>query len=261
MAESVQENSLPSPGSGPRETPTPRGPRRAWPWLLGAALVVVGGGIVVFLLTRDNTPERPQEEPLVGELRILIRPAAPGKEILPVDEAGALPVRAGDRMQLEVRFNQPALPYVVWLDCEGRVVPLYPWNIDDAEVEDANLPPPAMRPTRVMLSPMTIGKGWKFGKQGGLETVLLLARRSRLGEDVRLGSLLGPVPATKFRHQGEVAVLELDRGGDSLTTVLARDRGTDAEAQEADRPLLALLARLREQFEVVRAVRFAHEGQ
>lgn len=260
MVESVQENSLPFPGSGPHQTPTQRGPRRAWPWLLGVALVVVGAGIGGFLLTRDGTPEGPREEPLVGELRILIRPAAPGKEILPVDQAGALPVRAGDRMQLEIRLNQPALPYVVWLDCEGRVVPLYPWNVDDAEVTDVNEPPPVMRPTKVVLSPMTIGKGWRFGKQGGLETVLLLARRSPLTQDVRLGSLLGPVPTTKLRLQSEVAVLDLERGGDALTTVLARDRGTDAEAREADRPLLALLARLREQFEVVRAVRFAHEG-
>jgi hypothetical protein len=43
--------------------------------------------------------------------------------------------------------------------------------------------------------------------------------------------------------------------------LLTRDRGTEEEAREVDQPLLARLGRLRDQFELIRVARFAHEGE
>jgi hypothetical protein len=63
------------------------------------------------------------------------------------------------------------------------------------------------------------------------------------------------------RHREEVVILGLDPGSKSVATVLAQNRGADEEARAADEPVQALLLRLRDHFEFVRAVRFAHEGE
>jgi hypothetical protein len=156
-----------------------------------------------------------------------------------------------------VQFDVPACAYLVWLDCEGQAVPLYPWNHETIEVRDANAPPPTRKATTTIHNP-PIGGGWTFGKKGGVETVLLLARREPLDPGMRLGPLLGQVPPPKLRHRGEVAILGLDRGADSVSTLFARDRGPDDETRAADEPLKAAMVRLRDHFELIRAVRFAH---
>jgi hypothetical protein len=91
--------------------------------------------------------------------------------------------------------------------------------------------------------------------------VLLLARRTPLGEDAKLGSALASLPIPPMRQPHELAVLGFDRGSDPVWAALTRDRGTEEEAREVDRPLLERLARLRDQFELIRIVRFAHEAE
>jgi hypothetical protein len=219
----------------------------------------LAGGAALIARQGDSAAQ-PNEIALDGELIVSIKSSAEGGQPLGIEELGAVPVRADGWMSLEVHFNQPAFAYLVWLDCEGRVVPLYPWNNDELEVKDISQPPPTRRAANAVLSPMTIGTGWKFGQQGGVQTVLLLARRTPLSETTRLEALLSPVPVTKMRLPGEVAVLGLDAGKDSVSTLLALNRGSEEEAQAADEPLRALLVRLRDHFELIRAVRFVHEG-
>jgi hypothetical protein len=212
----------------------------------------------VFLVAWSGLLSQPAGPPLTGELTVVIRPADSG-DMLTVEEPGAVPVRSGAWMSLQVNCNQPLYTYLIWLDSQGQVVPLYPWNNERVEVVDADQPPPVRIPAKVVISPATAA-GWRFGRQGGMETVLLLARRSPLPEDVKLGSLLGSLPPARVRLRDEVAVLGLDRGG-GVASLLARGRGPEEEAREADRPLLERLERLRDQFELIRVVRFAHEGE
>lgn len=232
-------------------------PRRSR-WRLGLllALALVGGvGVLVALwLSR-----RPAEVPLDGKLVVVVRPPGRAQKARGVEEPGALPVRAGGQMSLEVHFNQPAFAYLVWLDSQAQTIPLYPWNHDRIEAKDANEPPPRRKSTTVVFNP-PLGVGWQFGEQGGLETVLLLARRTPLDEGTRLGPLLGPLPPTRVRLRDEVAILGLGAGDDAVSTLLAQNRGSEAEARAADEPLRALLLGLREHFELIRAVRFAHDG-
>src|SRR5262249_38084279 len=150
---------------------------------------------------------------------IFVRPALGNQDSVRVDEPNALPVREGGRMNLQAQFHQGqrAYPYLVWIDSQARVLPLYPWNLDELDVQDANAPPPARIATGSVRSP-GFSTSWKFGKQGGLETVLLLARRTPLPEGVRLGDLIGPLPPVKAPHPTEVAVLGLGGKNPSLTT-------------------------------------------
>jgi hypothetical protein len=139
-------------------------------------------------------------------------------------------------------------------------VPLYPWNNDRVEVVDANQPPPVRIASKRVMSP-GLSTAWTFGPRGGLETVLLLARRTPLGEDTKLGSLLGSMPPTPMRRRDEVVVLGLDRGSDAASSLVTLNRGTEEEARAVDQPLLARLDQLRDQFELIRVIRFAHEGE
>jgi hypothetical protein len=124
-------------------------------------------------------------------------------------------------------------------------------------VKDVNQAPPARKASASITNP-PIGGGWKFGKRGGVETVLLLARRTPLDASVKLGPLLGSIPPPKLRNPGEVAVLGLNPATDAVATLLAQNRGSDEEVRAADEPLRAAMVRLHEHFEFIRAVRFAH---
>lgn len=241
-----------------------RGPARPHPprrrsWLLPAALAVLAVGGVLAVL-QFGSSGRADVGPLDGKLIVIVRPPERAVEPLPVEAPGALPVRADGIMSLEVQLNQPAYAYLVWLDTEGQAVPLYPWNPETLEVRDVNLPPPVRRSAKVVYSPL-LGGGWRFGKKGGLETVLLLARRTPLDEGMRPGPLLEPLPPPGMRQRDEVVVLGLDAGADSVSTLLAQNRGPEDQARAADEPLRALLLRLRDHFELIRAVRFAHDGE
>jgi hypothetical protein len=254
-----QTDSLP-PSAAPSMAPAVRR-SPAWRiWLIVAAIGLLAGGAIV-AVRWSGWFGRPVETPLDGKLVVAVRAGGPATGSLLIEEPDALPVRAGGSMSLEVHFNQPAYTYLVWLDCQGKVVPLYPWNMDEIEVTDVNEPPPLCSPTHIVFNPVTIGQGWKFGNQGGLETVLLLARRTPLSKDVRLGTLLAPLPPAKMRLGNEWAVLTLPPGTDSLTTLSAANRGPEEVARAADEPLRKTLLGLRDHFELIRAVRFAHEGE
>lgn len=247
----------PGPAPSPPTESNPR-PQNRRPWLLLAVLVLLAGGAALAYWWPRSDPTRPSgDQPLTGKLNVIVRSPERAVEPLQVEEPNALPVRAGGIMSLEVQLEQPACAYLVWIDTEGQVVPLYPWNHETIEVRDVNAPPPARKASKTINNP-PIGGGWKFGKKGGVETVLLLVRREPLDPGVRLGPLVGSVPPPKLRHRNEVAVLGLDRGADSVSTILAQNRGPDDEVRAIDEPLRAAMLRLRDHFELIRAVRFAH---
>jgi len=254
----MEENTSPKNPGSPEVVKVPR-PRRLTllMWMAACGLVV---GASVFLLNWNRHP--PVDIPLDGELNVSLIKVTNGKQVsYPVEDPNALPIGEGDGMHLEIRCNQPAFMYLVWLDSRGKVVPLYPWNMDNIEVTDANEAPPLCRASTLVLNPITIGNTWKFDKGSGLETVLLLARRTPMDANVKLQALLGDVPPAKLRDPGEVAVLGLNRGAPAISTFKAIKRGSVEEAHARDRLLATQLEKLRDQFDLIRVVRFAHEDK
>jgi hypothetical protein len=96
--------------------------------------------------------------------------------------------------------------------------------------------------------------------KSGLETVLLLVRRTPLPADVKLGELIGPQPRLPLADPLELALLKLDRGQKVERGETDDRRGLRQRAQKIDDPLLELVSRLQRHFEVIRVVRFAHQG-
>jgi hypothetical protein len=236
-------------------------PRQSWgwkPWLLGA---VAGLALAVGTWMLFFRPSGSPEVPLEGEL--IVRVWSPDGKVKPglkVDEPGALPVREKDWIHLEVRLNQPAYVYLLWLESQGEVTALYPWN-DDEIVRAVTVPPPQRPAARIVHSPERVTRGWPADDQEGLETVLLLARRTPLPADRSVRKLIGEVPSAKLNDPHELALLSLDRGRGMGTIDFSENRGIKKKAQEIDAPMLQLMGRLRGEFDLIRAVRFAHGGE
>src|SRR5262249_22173894 len=102
---------------------------------------------------------------------------------------------------------------------------------------------------------------WPLDDRDGLETVLLLARRTPLPREVDLGELIGAPPPAQLRDEREWATRGGDEGQEVNCLDLGAHRGIQEAARRIDDPLLRILGRLREHFEVIRAVRFAHKGK
>jgi hypothetical protein len=236
--------------------------RRVW-WAAAAVALVVAAGLLYPLWPGTGTPS-PPPGPLDAEVTVRVYgDGEPGKPWLKLDQEGALPVHPGELVRIEVALNQAAHAYLLLLTSEGQAVPLYPWNADTLKVKDVAAMPPAGAAQKEVASPVTAGRGWKFNKHPGLETVLVLARREPWPEGVKLAALLGEVPRgrqARLRDPREAAILRLDRGDAAVSALLWQERGVEDESQAVDDPLLRIMGRLRQQFEVVRAVRFAHVG-
>jgi hypothetical protein len=83
-------------------------------------------------------------------------------------------VRHGDRVQLQLRTNQPTHLYVLWLDQLGHVVTLYPWRkpnwdwpINDVMVESLTIPDPKRDDA---------GNALRVEGPAGVENIIILAR-------------------------------------------------------------------------------------
>lgn len=239
--------------------------------LAGIVLLLVLAGIalaVASLLGRQpaslSTATGPAA-PLSGDLVVHVWSPNTGKMGMPLDQPGALPVRTGEMLRVNVKLNQPAYAYLVLLDSRGEVHPLYPWDPERGFRE----PPAAERAVQEMSLPEKLGdgddKGWELDEHSGLETFLLLARRASLPRDYDLAAHIGKYPQAPLRHPQEFVVRGAGTDGASVYRDLHRGpestltkRGINLEAKRIDEPLLQVFERLQADFELIRAVRFAH---
>jgi hypothetical protein len=214
-------------------------------------------------LSEGPTKARPSQSPkpaaLKGELTVRVwSPDGNGKRGWSVEDPRSLPVLPGELVQLEVRLNQTAYPYLLWLDGQGHLGVLYPRR--DGKFGSK----PAEELARETLqSPEALDDGLKMKGPGGLETALLLVRREPLPPGLDLAASIGPLPPSPLRNLFEVAVRGGDEGQPIETLKMARNRGIDSETVKIDDSLVNLMARLRTnwQFEVIKAVRFAYRGE
>jgi predicted Ser/Thr protein kinase len=245
---------------------------RSWLWRGRAVALLLCGVVLVTMLAWACWPgPRPNalqsalaaegdsvREPLTGELFVRVWSVDGFSKVgLLVEQAGALPVRNKEQVQIEARLNQPAHVYLLWIDSEGTISPLYPWNDGPKLIhKDCGVPPPIRPPRAEVLSPPDAQKGWKMAGKSGLDTILLGARRTPLPTTVFLPQLVGQLPVMPFHHREEWAVL---RRSNAFAGVHERGahRGPE-EAEQIDHPIVGAMGQLRQHFEVLRAVRFAH---
>src|SRR5262249_11136074 len=150
----------------------------------------------------------------------------------------------------------------ILLDSRGDVHPLHPWKPERGFRE---LPPAPRAIQELSLPENTPDKGWELDEHDGLETFLLLVRRTPLPDEDDLASRIGKYPSAPLRHPQEFVVRGAGFDGSNVDRDLHRGlesdvtkRGLNLEAKKIDEPLLQVFERLRPDFELIRAVRFAH---
>ena len=100
-------------------------------------------------------------------------------------DSSASPLRVGDKIRLSVFLSEPSFVYVLWLDPDGELLPIYPWENgdwqsrpdDEQRVDRLDLPS--------LLSTWTIGPG-----EAGAATVFVFGRRDRFLPEANITSLL-----------------------------------------------------------------------
>ncbi len=237
--------------------------RPVWPRLLLAAMVLASIIAAITLWRPARNDYRVLRVPLEATLELLVwdveRPDRQGVRLV---EANTLPLRHGDQVRINVQLNQPAYVYLLWLDAQGAIWPVYPW--------EQNLwgRRPADELPRLSLTlPERQGDGWPMEvKQDGCESLLLLARRSPLPNEVDLQQLLANVPcssrvtATTAMWFQNGQLLPTNR---QLSCAAQRPPDFDHPLHIQD-PLLDLQRRTAEilsaHFDLIRAVSFPVKG-
>lgn len=106
---------------------------------------------------------------------------------------GVLPLQPRDTLRIEVEVNRPAYLYLIWIDAEGKPIPLFPWR--PGTWEDGSL---REHPLKEVSLPEE-GGGWPMEGVSGMETLLLLARETPLPADVSLPTVLDALPCDEGR--------------------------------------------------------------
>jgi len=231
---------------------------RRWLILFPFGFVIGGAAALAWW---HNAPAKPEVKPLLdGKLSVLVRPPDRTIDPVPIDQPGALPVVSGGAMCIDAQLDQPAFIYLVWIDSQRHVSPLYPWNNETLEVTDVNEPPPTRRATKLVFSPL-LGRVWTFGDQPGMETVILLARRTALPSDVRLGSFFQSALVHGEAASNTLTTIKLSSGSPQIKiTKLGGNEGA-GDAKLTGKELSALLETFHEHFDLVEAVQFPHKSE
>lgn len=169
-----------------------------------------------------------------------------------ITDPGALPVRNGEQIHIDASLNRNAYLYLIWIGTDGKVTRL------DEGGSDAP-------PRSELHSPAKLDEGWEVIGTPGVETIVLLASGRLLDRDLDFASLIGPLPPTAADFDNGVLTFIEGRNrvaGDGSFNVAGAgavgiERGPGA-VKKIDDPVLRSLDRLRERFDLVKAVRFAH---
>lgn len=121
------------------------------------------------------------------DVLVYSNPEDPKRRGLSIRHPGALPVRKGDnvRVEVKVRGNVNVYLYVVWIDSTGEAHPLYPWvgfeweNHPETE-KRLSLSLPFIKAAQDLI-------GWPIDTDAGIETVVVMADQIPLeGEEVMM---------------------------------------------------------------------------
>jgi hypothetical protein len=195
---------------------------------------------------RAPTPATGQAEPepLKGVLHLRIDDAADsGRRNLRLDEAGVLPLKAGDRIRIEARLNRPAYLYLFWIGSDGKVGPIYPWTAGKWEQRPAQ----QQKVERVIL-PAKADQAWEVpAGSPGIETLVLLAREQSVlaqRDAEKLAKLVSRSPVSSSSLIKEAVRLE---NGREITLDLHDRSAPSTKTRKSDDPVLRIRRLLSDQ--------------
>ena len=96
-------------------------------------------------------------------------PAASQRQGIDIRQPQALPLRPGDQVRLDIHVRPKAYAYVLWIDAQGRIVPVYPWVAGQWSQRG-----PEVKIDRLSL-PFAAEEAWTMQSEvAGMETIVLL---------------------------------------------------------------------------------------
>jgi serine/threonine protein kinase len=252
-----------------RSVDKPRGGRR-WATAAGVGLgVVLLTAALAVVFFRSSGPTITTNRPeagahpsvpvaaLRGDIDVLIwEKGNPRRQNLRLGDAGALPLKAGDRFAVLAELERPAYVYIVWIGADGEVEPLYPWTPGDW-----NSRPAEEKPIPSLRRPEALDDFYKLPTgTPGMETLVLLAGETPLPPNVDLRAELGTFG--KQTEQDIRACVWFENGKE------VRDRpGREGrfDTTRIDDPVMVAQQRIKEKllphFQYTRAVSFANQGK
>jgi hypothetical protein len=225
------------------------------PWAAGlAVLALMGAGVLGYFAFLAP----PEPEPFKGWIDVRVwEEGNPDRLGLRLNQDGALPLRARDKIRVEARLNRPGFLYVFWIDTAGRALPLYPWKPGHWEERPAD-----EQPVTALDLPTDESGGWEIERgKAGMETLVMLVRDTPLPLDVNLRELLADLPAQTM--QNTQAVVWFENGA---VVHGETDRGPNLfNVQKIDDPVMQTQRLLKRKLGPLcaysRAVSFANKGK
>lgn len=217
-------------------------------------------------LANDPTPQPAEEQlsavastqsRLLGSIDLFVwDPQNISRRGIGIRELGALPLRKGDQIRLNVSLNEAAYLYLLWIDSEGKTLPIYPWSPGHWDTL-----PASEKMVKTLSLPEVSDHGWPLEGAAGMETLVVLARRSPLPNQVDLQAQFQNLPLQPMQNPRAIVWFQ---GGKLVTAKQDSVRAPNFfDERKIDDPLLAtqrvLHERLCEDFELVDAVCFAKQ--
>jgi serine/threonine protein kinase len=116
-----------------------------------------------------------------GKVDVLVERVRDGRpQLLRLDEPGALPLTADDGFRIEGEVDPPAYLYMVWVDPDHDVTPVFPWD-PAAKPSWHGTRPAVEEPSGRVSLPRNKGDRWRAPKaKPGVATMVLFARPTPL---------------------------------------------------------------------------------
>lgn len=155
----------------------------------------VGRGTSPSVVAEDDQPTQlrpftPADNRPNGRVDILVwSPSDRSRRGVPIDNPGVLPLRADDQIRVEAKLSAPAYAYLIWIDGNGAVSPVYPWQPGDWEQRPTTEHPV----TRISL-PAAFDSGWEVEPTPAVETVVLLTSQQPIEDRHELAATLAAIP-------------------------------------------------------------------
>lgn len=169
---------------------------------------------------------------------------------------GLLPLHNGDQLHVEARLNQPAYAYILWIDADGKTELLYPSPDRDHDRWPAVLQP-SLEHHSPALTDGQVKDAWPLEGNKGLETILLLARRTPMAAD-ELAELLKPRYVVA-RNASPALCQDLDLAPPQAGFDGERKRGPAKTTGKVEDPFGPLRTAVAPHADTIRAWSFAHE--
>jgi hypothetical protein len=149
-----------------------------------------------------------------GRVDVLVERSQDGQpRLLQLDRPGALPLTANDQFRIEGEVDPPAYLYLVWVDPDHDVTPVYPWN--PAAERWQGTRPALEEPTgRVSLPPNEADRWTAQSAKPGIATMVLFARSTPLdATDEVLEGWFKELPELPLPHGGNGSAMWFDDYG------------------------------------------------